>query len=91
MFTIHYSPRGRLVGLLATGCEKYGVVRGGQVLSAAYDPGRPDELRQEAVVSGLFLMMGRGLERLLVCPPLSSHSSFPLSFLSLVPFISCTA
>jgi hypothetical protein len=41
----------------------YGIA---QVLSAAYSPGQPDQLRQEGRVSGLYLMMGRGLERLQV-------------------------
>lgn len=57
------------------------------MLTAAYDPGRPHESRQEAVVSGLFLMMGRGLERLLVRPLPSSPSSPLLSFLSLLDFV----
>ena len=37
-----------------------------QVLSAAYSPARPGEQRQEARIAGLYLMMGRGLERLQV-------------------------
>lgn len=37
-----------------------------QVLSAAYSPARPEQLRGEARISGLYLMMGRGLERLQV-------------------------
>lgn len=41
----------------------YGIA---QVLSAAYSPAQPEQLRQEGRVSGLYLMMGRGLERLQV-------------------------
>lgn len=43
-----------------------------QVLSAAYSPAQPDQLRQEGRVSGLYLMMGRGLERLQVISEPSS-------------------
>ncbi|CAK0786123.1 hypothetical protein CVIRNUC_009336 [Coccomyxa viridis] len=44
-----------------------GVIRDGQtvqVLSAAYSPARPEQDRLEVQVKGLYLMMGRGLERL---------------------------
>jgi len=34
------------------------------VLSAAYSPAAPDEHRLEATAEALYLMMGRGLERL---------------------------
>ncbi len=54
---------------LAFGRVLSGVVREGQrvhVLSAAYDPSRPGEQRQSAVLGQLYLMMGRGLERLQV-------------------------
>jgi ribosome assembly protein 1 len=54
---------------LAFGRVFSGVAREGQrvhVLSAAYDPSKPDEQRQSAVLSALYLMMGRGLERLQV-------------------------
>ena len=34
------------------------------VLSAAYSPATPDEHRLEATAEALYLMMGRGLERL---------------------------
>lgn len=39
-----------------------------QVLSAAYSPAQPDQQRQEARISGLYLMMGSSLERLQVRP-----------------------
>jgi hypothetical protein len=39
------------------------------VLSAAYSPASPDEHRLEATAEALYLMMGRGLERLPVCAP----------------------
>ena len=39
------------------------------VLSAAYSPASPDEHRLEATAEALYLMMGRGLERL----PVGSH------------------
>ena len=46
------------------------------VLSAAYSPAAPDEHRLEATAEALYLMMGRGLERL---PVQRSHScSMPL-------------
>ncbi|CAL8464184.1 g3719 [Coccomyxa elongata] len=48
-----------------------GVVTDGQrvhVLSAAYNPARPDLERQEVQVDGLYLMMGQGLERLRSVP-----------------------
>ena len=34
------------------------------MLSAAYSPAAPDEHRLEATAEALYLMMGRGLERL---------------------------
>lgn len=40
-----------------------------QVLAPTYNPADPEAgLRQEATVNGLYLMMGRGLERLEVGP-----------------------
>jgi hypothetical protein len=47
-------------------CCSTGMIPSAQVLSAAYSPAQPDQLRQEGRVSGLYLMMGRGLERLQV-------------------------
>ena len=40
-----------------------------QVLPATYDPSDPGSAaeRQEVAIGALFLMMGRGLERLQVC------------------------
>jgi ribosome assembly protein 1 len=38
------------------------------VLSAAYDPAAPDCHRQSAPITGLYLMMGRALERLPAVP-----------------------
>jgi translation elongation factor EF-G len=54
---------------LAFGRVFSGRLREGQtvhVLSAAYTPAEPDRLRTEATVGALYLMMGRGLERLQV-------------------------
>lgn len=59
-----------------------GVLREGasvQVLSAAYSPARPGELRQEGRVAGLYLMMGRGLERLQVLSTSHMHPSQVIS------------
>ncbi len=39
-----------------------------QVLSAAFSPAQPGEQRHKARIAGLYLMMGRGLERLSVRP-----------------------
>jgi hypothetical protein len=38
-----------------------------QVLPATYNPADPASERQEVQIGALFLMMGRGLERLQVC------------------------
>lgn len=58
---------------LAFGRVYSGVVREGmtvQVLSAKYDPRRPEDTshRQQCTVTGLYLMMGRLLERVVECP-----------------------
>ncbi len=56
---------------LAFGRVFSGVAREGarvHVLSAAYDPAAPQQQRQTAVLSSLYLMMGRALERLPAVP-----------------------
>lgn len=56
---------------LAFGRVFSGVARAGgrvHVLSSAYDPSSPQRQRQTAVLKGLFLMMGRALERLDAVP-----------------------
>ena len=45
------------------------------MLSAAYSPAAPDEHRLEATAEALYLMMGRGLERLPVRLPNGCGSS----------------
>ncbi|WIA32200.1 hypothetical protein OEZ86_003049 [Tetradesmus obliquus] len=56
---------------LAFGRVFSGVARAGarvHVLSSAYDPRLPGQQRQSAVLRGLYLMMGRALERLPAVP-----------------------
>ncbi|KAK9824164.1 hypothetical protein WJX72_008216 [[Myrmecia] bisecta] len=56
---------------LAFGRVFSGVLRDGQavhVLSPAYNPAEPDAQRQQLQVDGIYLMMGRGLERLSQVP-----------------------
>lgn len=79
-YTHHPSPSRRQPGdpapadpleerFLAFGRVFSGVLRQGQrlqVLSPAYSPANPEEHRHEATTGALYLMMGRGLERLQV-------------------------
>ncbi|MEW5299576.1 MAG: hypothetical protein WDW36_002577 [Sanguina aurantia] len=61
----HGSSNGEV--FLAFGRVFSGVARVGQrvhVLSAAYDPARPEAHRQSVVLTGLYMMMGRALEAL---------------------------
>lgn len=61
----HGSSNGEV--FLAFGRVFSGVARVGQrvhVLSAAYDPARPEAHRQSVVLTGLYMMMGRALETL---------------------------
>ena len=53
-----------------------------QVLAANYSPAAPDAARQEARISGLYLMMGRGLERLQVC---DYPFKWPVRFVPVLP------